>query len=415
MHVIIVGAGVGGLALALHLHEKGIACTVYERAEKVRELGVGINVLPHSIKHLAALGLLPALDDVAIRTKELIYATGRGQPILRQPRGLDAGYDVPQFSIHRGKLQKVLHDAVVNRLGRASVIADRRLTAHTADDTGVSATFTDAAGATHHATGDVLVAADGIHSAVRKGRNPGEGAPDWNGLVMYRGATWTTPFADGRTMVIAGGMQAKLVLYPIHNSPDRPGETLMNWAVCGRAAEPGAPLTLRDDWQKEGTLDDVMPWVEGKLHVDALDIVDLIHRTDAFYVYPMCDREPLDHWTEGRVTLLGDAAHPMYPVGSNGASQAILDGVSLAGHLAQSGVAGLAAYDAERRPATAEIVRLNRKGGPERVIDLVEERAPDGFDRLCDVVTDDELRAIVGDYQEVAGFTTDAVNQPASA
>jgi len=412
MHVVIVGAGVGGLSLALHLHAKGISSTVCERSAAVRELGVGINVLPHSIRHLAALGLLPALDDVAIRTSELIYATGAGQHILRQPRGLDAGYDVPQFSIHRGKLQKVLYDAVLDRLGPETVITDRRLVDHEERKHEVIATFQDANGGTHTAAGDILVGADGIHSAIRKSRYPDEADPDWNGLVMWRGATWTKPFADGRTMIVAGGMNAKLVLYPIHNSSDRPGETLMNWVVCGRVAGPGAPLAVRDDWQSKGRREDVMPWVRGKLGVAELDIADLIGRTATFYVYPMCDREPLPHWTVGRVTLLGDAAHPMYPVGSNGASQAILDGVSLADHLEKTGLEGLAAYDEERRPATAEIVRLNRRGGPERVIDLVEERAPEGFANLSDVAADEELRAIVGDYQKTTGFTADPVHRP---
>ena len=410
MKVIIAGAGVGGLALALQLHARGIEAELYEQASEVRELGVGINVLPHSIRHLADLGLLPALDAAAIRTSELIYATGRGQHILRQPRGIAAGYDVPQFSIHRGRLQGVLHRAVLERLGPRSVTTDRRLTDHGQTEDGVTATFTDAAGGVHTVEGDVLVGADGIHSALRGARHPDQGDPRWNGLVMWRGATWTKPFLDGHTMIIAGGMSAKLVLYPLFDDPERPGETFMNWAVCGKVAEAGAPLAIRDDWTKRGTLGEVMPHVEGRLDVAELDVKALIEATDAFYVYPMCDRDPLDVWTEGRVTLLGDAAHPMYPVGSNGASQAILDGVSLAAHLERAGVAGLADYDAERRVATAEIVRLNRKGGPEGVIDLVESRAPDGFDDLDEVASEEELAAIVGSYQTVAGFTREQVN-----
>ncbi|MEM6761989.1 MAG: flavin-dependent oxidoreductase [Pseudomonadota bacterium] len=410
MKVIVAGAGIGGLALALHLHERGISAQIFEQAPAVKELGVGINILPHSVVHLARLGLLPALDRAAIRTSELIYSTARGQHILRQPRGIAAGYEVPQFSIHRGRLQGLLHQAVLERLGENAVVPDRRLAHHSQTRDGVTARFTDAAGREFTAEGDVLVGADGIHSALRRSRYPQESDPRWNGLILWRGATWTSPFLDGRTMIVAGGMSAKLVLYPLFNDPARPDETFMNWAVCAKVAEVGAPLTHRDDWTKEGTLDEVMPHVDGVLHVDELDIKALIEKTDAFYVYPMCDRDPLDHWTEDRVTLLGDAAHPMYPVGSNGASQAILDGVSLSTHLAESGVPGLRQYDAERRAATAEIVFANRKGGPEQVIDLVEARAPNGFSCLEDVASEAELTAIVGSYQSMADFRKDQVN-----
>ncbi len=253
---------------------------------------------------------------------------------------------------------------------------------------------------------DVLIGADGIHSAIRRARNPNEGPPSWNGVVMWRGAKWTPPFLDGRTMIIAGGMRSKLVLYPVHDDPARPGETLMNWVICAKVAGPHDPLPHRDDWSGAGALADVMPYVRGQIDIPEVDIPALVETTPDFWVYPMCDRDPLDHWTEGRVTLLGDAAHPMYPVGSNGASQAILDAVSLAGHLERAGVEGLVAYDAERRPATAEIVRTNRVGGPERVIDLVEARAPDGFESLDEVATEAELTAIVGSYQTMAGFET---------
>ena len=212
-------------------------------------------------------------------------------------------------------------------------------------------------------------------------------------------------------MIIAGGMTAKLVLYPIYNDPRRPDETLLNWVICAKVGDSKTPLPHRDDWSKAGTLDDVMPFVEGVLDIEEVDIPSLIAATPEFYVYPMCDRDPLPRWTDGRVTLLGDAAHPMYPVGSNGASQAILDAVALNQHLSADGVSGLVAYDEERRNATADIVRLNRKGGPERVIDLVEERAPQGFADLDEVARPDELRAIVGDYQKLAGFTQEQVNR----
>ena len=397
LDVAIAGGGIGGLALALALHDRGVRATVHERAETVRALGVGINVLPHAIAHLARWGLLDRLDAVGIRTRELVYKTADGRDILRQPRGLDAGLPAPQFSIHRGKLLGLLHDAVRERLGEGALRTGRTLVAHEQDGDGVTARLETAEGP-REVRADVLVGADGIHSAVRRARHPEEGPPRWNGVVMWRGAAWHPPFLDGRTMIVAGGMRAKLVLYPVHDDPARPGETLMNWVVCAEVGGPDDPLPHRDDWSGEGRLADVMPHVRGVIDIPELDVEALIRGTHATWVYPMCDRDPLERWTEGRVTLLGDAAHPMYPVGSNGASQAVLDAASLADHLARRGAAGLEGYDAERRPATAEIVRANRAGGPERVIDLVEARAPHGFERLEDVATPAELSAIVGRY-----------------
>ena len=411
MRVVVAGGGIGGLALALALHERGIRATVHERAETVRELGVGINVLPHAVAHLVRWGLLPRLDAVGIRTRELIYRTADGRDILRQLRGIDAGHEAPQFSIHRGLLLGLLHGAACERLGEDAVLTGQTLTAHAQDADGVTARFDTAEGPSE-VRADVLVGADGIHSALRRSRRD-EGPPRWNGVVMWRGAAWHAPFLDGRTMIVAGGMRSKLVLYPVHDDPSRPGETLMNWVICAKVAEPTDPLPHRDDWQGPGRLSDVVRHVRGVISIPELDVEALIRGTEASWVYPMCDRDPLERWSEGRVTLLGDAAHPMYPVGSNGASQAVLDAASLAGHLAGADpVEALAAYDAERRPATAEIVRANRAGGPERVIDLVEERAPGGFERLEDVATKAELEAIVGRYHTITAPEPRAARPP---
>ncbi|MEO0822906.1 MAG: flavin-dependent oxidoreductase [Pseudomonadota bacterium] len=412
MTVIIAGGGIGGLALALALEARGIGAQVFEASAEIRELGVGINILPHAIRELAGLGLLDRLDAAGIRTGTLIYRTARGQEILRQPRGLGAGYDVPQFSIHRGRLQVLLLEAVRARLGAAAVATGHRLAAHERTPDGIAAVFETADGPVR-VEGGALVAADGIHSALRRARHPEEGPPRWNGVVMWRGAAWAPAYLGGDSMIIAGGMSAKLVLYPIASDPARPDERLTNWVVCASVAEPGAPMPHREDWSRPGEIAEVMAHVEGKLAVDEIDLPALIAATPEFYVYPMCDRDPLAAWSEGPVTLLGDAAHPMYPVGSNGASQAILDAVSLARHLAESPdpAAAFAAYEAERLPATAAIVEANRRGGPERVIDLVEARAPEGFDDLDRVASAEELTAIVGQYQRVAGFAAEQVNR----
>ena len=409
MRVIVVGGGIGGLAAALALHARGIEAVVFERSATIRELGVGINTLPHAIGVLAALGLLPALDAAGLRTHELIYANRLGQTVWRELRGMEAGQAFPQFSIHRGRLQGVLLTAVQARMPGA-VHCGHTLESFSDVGAGVTARFRlpDGNMAEHRA--DALVAADGIHSVVRAQFYPNEGPPAWNGIMLWRGALPWTPFLTGRSMIIAGGMAAKLVLYPIAPEPD--GRVLMNWAIMARVAEGGTAPPRREDWSRPGLLDDVLPRAAG-FQLPGIDVEAIIRATPEFYEYPVCDRDPIAQWTRGRVTLLGDAAHPMYPVGSNGASQAILDAHALAGHLASAEVpAALLAYEAERAPATASIVRANRSGGPERVIDLVESRAPNGFARLEDVAAEVELRGVVGGYATMAGF---AAAVPSSA
>jgi len=399
MQVLIAGGGVGGLTLALSLHERGIACTVFEAAQEVRPLGVGINTLPHAIRELAALGLLPALDSVAVRTRELRYLNRFGQEIWVEPRGTWAGHDVPQFSIHRGHLHAVLWRAALDRLGPQALLTGARLAAFAQDASGVTATFADG----RTARGDVLVGADGIHSVLRATLHPDDGGIRWNGIQMWRGAVDWPAFEGGDTMIVAGDMAEKLVLYPIAPGAT-PGTRLTNWVVCAQIGDPSRPPPRREDWSRAGRLEDLLPHV-ARFRMPVLDVAALVRATPEFWEYPMCDRDPLPFWTQGRVTLLGDAAHPMYPVGSNGASQAVLDARCLAALLEDGdAVAALAAYEAERLPKTAEIVRSNRKGGPERVVDVVSERAPDGFARIDDVIAPEELAAIAGGYARMAGF-----------
>jgi 2-polyprenyl-6-methoxyphenol hydroxylase-like FAD-dependent oxidoreductase len=417
MKVIIVGGGIGGLTTALMLHARGIDCDVFEQASEVRELGVGINTLPHAIKELAALGLLERLDAVAIRTYELFYTNRFGQEIWREPRGLDAGYDVPQFSIHRGRLQGVIHQAVRERLGDARVHTGHRLGAFRQDDSGVTAYFFDRSGS-HRATahGDVLVGADGIHSAVRGTLYPNEGPARWNGAMLWRGAIDWPKFLTGRSMIVAGGMAAKLVVYPI-GAGEHDDSRLTNWAVVAKIGDGSTPPPNKEDWSRPGRMADLAPHIR-RFEVSHVDAQKLIEATPEFWEYPMCDRDPLPRWSHGRVTLLGDAAHPMYPVGSNGASQAILDARALADRLAgaEHPLHALWAYEQDRLPPTAQIVSMNRTGGPEGVIDAVEARAPDGFADIDAVLSYEERKAIVRGYAATAGFAREQVNRaPASA
>lgn len=415
MRVLVIGGGIGGLTTALSLHAAGFECDVYEQAHEIRELGVGINMLPHATKELAELGLLEALDRVAIRTYELIYANRFGQELWRGLRGCDAGYDYPQFSIHRGRLQRVLYEAVCARLGENHVHTSHQLHEFTQDSAGVTAQFVLRDGSHRALTvqGDVLIAADGIHSTVRSTLFPDEGPPRWNGSMLWRGCVAHPPFLTGRSMIIAGGMKAKLVLYPIARDADEPGCNLLNWAVLAKVSEGIGPPPRREDWSRPGQLDELLARIEGQFRIPVLDPIAVIRKTPEFYEYPMCDRDPLPSWSAGRITLLGDAAHPMYPVGSNGASQAILDARCLASVLAghSDAVAALKAYEAARLPATAQIVRDNRAGGPERVIDVVESRAPGGFEKLEDVASHEELDAIVKGYSKIAGFDQQQVNR----
>ncbi len=413
MSVIIAGAGVGGLTLALMLKAHGIKAVIYEQAGEVRELGVGINTLPHAIKELAGLGLLPRLDEIAVRTKELIYLNRQGQEVWREPRGLDAGYDFPQFSIHRGRLQRVLYDAVLSECGSDAVKTGLRLAGFVQDEGGVTAHFADSryGVSSETARGDILVAADGIHSVARSQFYPNEGPPSWQGVMLWRGATEWQQFLTGRSMYIGGGMGAKFVLYPI--APGKiPGTLLTNWAISIRTGDATDPPP-KESWSRLGRMDDVVPYSR-RFSIPGVDVEALVRATPQCWEYPMCDRDPLPRWSFGRVTLLGDAAHPMYPVGSNGAAQAILDARVLADRLraAEHPMQALADYEADRLPKTAEVVRLNRSGGPERVIDEIEKLAPAGFTAIDNVLSYAQREAIVKGYSGKAGFTLEQVNRP---
>lgn len=401
--ILIGGGGVGGLTLALMLHKEGIPCQVFEAVRAVLPLGVGINALPHSMRELAALGLLPRLDEIGIRTRTLTYANHLGQAIWSEPRGMHAGHDAPQFSLHRGRLQAMLWDVATERMGPAGPRSGMRLLGCTQDEEGVSARFQRPDGTVETVEGTALVGADGIHSTLRTALHPDDGGIRWNGISMWRGAVNWPAFDGGDSMVIAGDAVAKLVLYPI-GPGEAPDTRLTNWVIYARVAEPGNPLPVRESWSRPGCYEDFRHLAE-RLRLPFIDTPAIIQATAEIFAYPMCDRDPLPWWTQGRVTLLGDAAHPMYPVGSNGASQAILDARCLSDLLTAKPVEqALAAYEAVRRPATTEIVRTNRIGGPERVMDLIAARAPDGFARLRDVATQEELTGIVRGYAQLAGF-----------
>ena len=413
---IIVGGGIGGLVAALCLHRAGVAVEVYEAAREVRPLGVGINLQPHSVRILHELGLEHELAATAIETAELIYVNKFGQHIWQEPRGRGAGYVVPQYSIHRGELQMILYRAALAELPEGSVRTGQVLADFGEDAQGVHARFVDRDSGAEVATarGDFLVAADGIHSTVRRRFYPDEGEPKFSGRILWRATTETTPFLTGRSMVWAGHDNQKFVCYPISEPARRQGRSLVNWMAELRVPLDSTPP--RTAWnrrvEKSVFRASFESWDFGWLSVPKL-----IDGAEAVYEFPMVDRDPLPRWSHGRVTLLGDAAHPMYPVGSNGASQAILDARELADQLAaQTSIdAALASYEAARRPATGAVVLANRKGGPDRVLQLAEERAPNGFANIEDVIPRAELESIAQSYKQTAGFDRDTVNRSAAA
>lgn len=411
MAVLIIGAGIAGLTTALSLHQIGVECRVFESVETIEPLGVGINTLPHAVRELTELGLADRLAATAIPTGELAYYSKHGKLIWSEPRGLAAGYNWPQFSVHRGELQMILLAAARERLGSDRIVTGHHLSAWETTDDGVRAFFANrrSGRSLGEATGQLLIGADGIHSAVRGTLYPDEGAPLWNGSILWRGVTIGKPFLTGRTMIMAGHEFQKFVCYPISRAAMDRGEAVINW-IAERKFQPDHQWR-REDWNRPGHLADFLPQFES-WRFGWLDVPGLIRAAERCYEYPMVDRDPLERWTFGRVTLMGDAAHPMYPIGSNGASQAILDARVLAREIHARGAteAALRAYEAERRPATAAIVLANRKNGPEQVMQLVEERAPNGFARIEDVLSAQELEEAAAGYKRIAGFDKDALN-----
>jgi 5-methylphenazine-1-carboxylate 1-monooxygenase len=405
MEILIIGAGIGGLTLGLTLHQAGIACRIFEAAPQIKPLGVGINLLPHACKVLSELGLQPALAKVAITTREIAYYNRFGQLIYSDPCGRYAGYDWPQFSIHRGDLQMVLLDAFVARAGEDRVVTGHRCT-------GVEQ---DAAGATAHferpftqqrlrsRRGDVVVSCEGIHSVIRRQLFPNEGAPRYCGLNMWRGVTRATPFLTGASMVRIGWHKpAKALIYPIRNDIDREGRQLINWVVD---IETPNHFPQRD-WSRAGHVEDFIGAV-ADWHFDWLDVPALLRAADQILEYPMVDQDPLPRWSFGRITLLGDAAHPMLPRGANGGAQAILDGRALADCLAGQSdpVAGLKAYEERRLRPTAQIVLTNRENPPDAILHEVYKRTGDKpFKHIDDVISRAELTGLLERYQRVAGF-----------
>jgi len=415
MEVIILGAGIGGLSLALMLHAAGLRPRLYEAVHEIRPLGVGINVQPSAVVELASVGMLERVGVDAIETAAVGYYNRHGQEVWTEPRGAAAGYRVPQFSIHRGELQMILHAAVVERLGAHAMHAGVEAL-RVSPESGEVTLRRRADGTEFTERAPVIVAADGIHSAVRRQFYPDEGPPRFSGHILWRATSIAKPFLGGRTMVMAGQADQKVVVYPISKAHAARGESLINWIAELRVPTDAPP---KDDWNREVDRQIFAPRF-ADWRFDWLDVPALIAGAERVFEFPMVDRDPLPTWTRGCVTLLGDAAHPMYPIGSNGATQAILDARALADALAACRDAGdvpqaLARYEGERLPKTARIVMANRGQGPDHVLEIARERAPGGFRHVHDVIPQAELEEIALGYKKIVGLDVETVNARAAA
>ena len=405
MEIAVVGGGIAGLAFALALQQRGIACRVYEAAKQVRELGVGITLLPHGMRELTALGLQERLREVAIENQESAFFNRHGQLIYKEPRGRYAGYEYPELGIHRGKLHRVLLDAAIERLGAERIVNDRQCVGVEQDANGVSVRFRETSSGREAAPvrGAIAIACDGVNSTVRRQFYPGERVA-FTGINTWRGTTRRKPILTGRSYIRIGTVDTgKMVIYPIVDDVDGAGNQLINWTAEMRM--PGEPM---NDWNKPGRIADFMP-IYADWRFDWLDVPALITGADAILEYPMVDKDPVERWTFGRVTFMGDAAHPMYPRGSQGAAQALIDARTLAEELKRDPdpVAALRAYEKARLETTAKIVRTNREHPPDYIIMKVEQlTGGKPFANIDDVISQDELRALSENYKRIAGFAS---------
>lgn len=407
MDIVIAGAGVGGLAAALSLEAAGLReVRIMEAASEFRPLGVGLNILPNAVRELTELGVFDAVAAQAVPTAELAFYHRSGGLIWSEPRGLAAGYHWPQLSLSRIHLIKALREAVILRLGPTAIQTDARVIEVLPLANGRVRVILEHRHPSHTTSieTDLLIGADGLHSTVRTHFAPEEGEPCSNGMMMWRGTTWAKPYLTGRTMTVIGGDEKRFVTYPIVPPTEPHGLALLNW-VTGRPA--GSTVAQDQESRRAQALEQFGGW-----QVPWLDISMLIKKATSILEYPMQDRDPLPRWVDGRVVLLGDAAHPMFPAGSNGATQAIIDGRVLAHDLAthSSVDEALACYERERLPAMTKLQQSNRRMGPERVIDIVHRLAPDGFAQIEDVISKEELERVSAEYADTGGFTPATLN-----
>ena len=411
-NILIVGGGIGGLALALTLHQIGVPCTLFESVKSLRPLGVGINLQPNAVRELHDLGISGHdLDRVGLPTREWALVGRNGNEIYSEPRGCLAGYKWPQYSVHRGQLQMLLYEKVLERLGPDVVRLGQRLTGYRNNTDGsVTAFFEAADGSTDEQTGTLLIGADGVHSTVRAQMHPDQPPLHWGGAILWRGTSQARPIRTGASFVGLGTDRQRMIIYPISPPDPVTGLATINWIA--EVTVDASDGWQNSDWSKRVSLEDFIHHFESWTF-DWLDVPALLRAAgDEVWEYPMVDRDPVDHWVDGAAALLGDAAHVMYPTGSNGAGQAIVDGRVLGACLIEHGVTAraLEAYEARLCKPVSELVLRNREAGPFGLLKIVDERCGGLFDDIDEVIAPADRAAFVAGYKEAAGFAIEELN-----
>ena len=409
MTVIVAGGGIAGMTMALTCHQLELPVIVHESVKTIEPLGVGINLQPNAVRELFELGLERDLAEIGIQAKEWALVGKNGNDVWSEPRGLDAGYRWPQYSVHRGHLQMMLYQQVLKRLGPKAVISDSRLKGYNNDNDHVLAHFVDSDGKEQKVEGSILVGADGLHSSVRAQMHPNDGPPKWGGAVMWRGTTQAKPIRTGASFVLLGKLEQRFVCYPISQPDPITGKAIINWI---------AELTYdtskewgHSDWNTQVPVEKFINHFSDWSY-EWLDVPQLIRQASAVYEYPMVDRDPLTTWVDGRCVLVGDAAHVMYPVGSNGASQAIVDTRVLGSAFVKHGLnqTALLHYESLNLKEMNELVIRNRGAGPIGILGIVEERCGGVFDKIEDVIPRSEIEQYMSNYKAAAGFAIETLN-----
>ena len=409
MTVVIAGAGIAGLTLGLTCHQIGVPFKIFEAAAELKPLGVGINIQPNAVRELMDLGLGDALAEIGVATAELGFFSKLGLEIWTEPRGKGAGYNWPQYSIHRGELQMLLYRTLVERAGADCVQAGWRAVGFSQEADGATLHLVSADGDKRSEGGALVIGADGIHSALRAQMRPNEPPPLWNGAVLWRGTTQASAYRTEASMVMFGHDWQRLIAYPISKKNPRTGLATINW-IAELRFDPADGWT-KEDWSRIANLDDFLPQFEQWVY-DWVDTPALIRGAERVYEYPMVDRDPVETWTDGCVTLIGDAAHATYPVGSSGGSQAVIDARKLGRAFLDQGVnvGALGQYEAEVLPVANKVIETNRGSGPDAILQLVEDRCGGQFDDINEVIPHAELEAHAQKYKRIAGFAIEALN-----
>jgi 2-polyprenyl-6-methoxyphenol hydroxylase-like FAD-dependent oxidoreductase len=408
--VLIAGGGIGGLAVALTLHQIGVPFLVFEAVKELKPLGVGINLQPNAVRELYDLGITQEeLDSIGVQTREWALVGLNGKDVYSEPRGIAAGYKWPQYSVHRGRLQMLLYHKVLERMGEDAIRTGHRVTAYANNNESVTATIITDKGNELRVKGSLLIAADGIHSALRQQFYPDQGPVNWGGAIMWRGTTPGIPIRTGASFVGLGTHHHRVVFYPI-SEPD--AESIMaeiNWI---------AEITVDNsdgwkdhNWNKKVATEDFIHHFEN-WDYDWINIQEMLSGAEEVYEYPMIDRDPVPSWVDGHIALLGDAAHAMYPTGSNGATQAIIDARVLGAAMLECGLnkAALDKYNEILCKDISAVILRNRGAGPFVLLNELDDRCGGVFENIEEVFPSAEREELMSNYKAAAGYAMEKLN-----